>query len=53
MKALLNIITITISQCDSKDLTKIWLDRLERYVKYLLIVSEVWKTKNEQYFGQV
>jgi hypothetical protein len=47
MKALMNIICITIEQTDSNEHTYIWLDRLERYVKHLLIVSEIWKNKND------
>ena len=30
-----------------------WLNRLERFVKHLFIVSEVWKSKNEQLYSQV
>ena len=53
MRALMNIICISIEQTDTKLLTQIWLDRLERYVKLLLIVSENWRSKNEQHYNQV
>ena len=53
MKALMNIICITIEQTDTSQQTYQWLDRLERFVKHLLIISEVWKSKNEQYYAQV
>ena len=53
MKALINIICITIEQTDTKELTRVWLDRLERLVKHLIIVSELWKSKNEQFYSQV
>lgn len=33
--------------------TYIWLDRLERFVKHLIIVSEVWKSKNAQNYSLV
>ena len=41
MKALMNILCITIEQTDSIELTSTWLDRFERFVKHLLVVSEV------------
>jgi len=50
MKSLMNIICITINQTDTSDQTSLWLGRLERFVKLLLIVSETWKVKNETYF---
>ena len=49
----MNIICISIEQTDTKPLTQIWLDRLERYVKLLLVVSENWRSKNEQQYSQV
>lgn len=51
MKALMNIICITIEQTDTNMQTYIWLDRLERFVKHLIIVSEVWKSKNAQNYS--
>ena len=53
MKALMNIICLAISQSYNKDLTIVWLDRLERFVKQLLIVSEAWKLKTDSYNSSV
>ena len=53
MKALMNIMCITLTQADTCQMTYVWLDRLERFVKHLIVVSEVWKNKNEQFYGQV
>jgi hypothetical protein len=50
MKALINILCLTINQTDLKDVTAVWLDRLERFVKLLLIVSANWTNKNQAYF---
>ena len=53
MTALMNIICLTISQSYSKELTLTWLERLEGYVKQLLMVSEAYKNKTDQYYGSV
>jgi hypothetical protein len=29
--------------CDTKEQTLVWLDRLERFLKHLIIVSENWR----------
>jgi hypothetical protein len=47
MKAIMNLICLAISQSYNKDLTVVWLDRLERFVKQLLLVSEAWKLKTD------
>ena len=53
MKALINIICITLEQTDTLDLTYLWLDRLERFIKHVIIVSELWRTKNAQHYSLV
>jgi len=58
MKALMNILCITIEQTDNIMYTQLWLNRFERFVKHLLIVSELsmtdaHKSKNEQQFASV
>ena len=53
MKSLLNILCITIEQTDTLNLTYLWLDRLERFVKHIIIVAELWRTKNAQYYSLV
>ena len=50
MKALINILCLAINQTDLKDVTALWLDRLERFVKLLLIVSANWTNKNQAYY---
>lgn len=49
MKAMMNLICLAISQAFNKELTVLWLDRLERFVKQLLLVSEAWKLKTDSY----
>jgi hypothetical protein len=53
IKALMNLICITLEMSDTKNLYNIWLNRLERYVQYLIIISEKWTFKNDQYFATV
>ena len=53
MTALMNIVCLAISQAYTKELTAIWVDRLECYVKQLLLVSEAFKVKNDSYFTSV
>jgi hypothetical protein len=45
MTALMNLICLAISQAYSKELTVVWLERLESYVKQILVVSEAFKGK--------
>ena len=53
MRSLMNIICISIEQTDTKLLTQVWLDRLERFVKLLFVVSENWRSKNMDHYNQV
>lgn len=47
MTALMNLICLAISQAYSKEVTVAWLERLEGYVKQLLMVSEAYKNKTD------
>lgn len=53
MTALMNLICLAISQAYSKELTVVWLERLESYVKQLLVVSEAFKGNKDSYFASV
>ena len=53
MKALINIMCLTISQTFLKEDSAKWLDRLERFIKFLLVVSANWTTKNQGNYALV
>lgn len=53
MKNTMNLLCITLAQADTKQLVQHWLERFERYVKFIMIVSETWKTKNLNYYNIV
>lgn len=53
MTALMNLICLAISQAYSKELTVVWLERLESYVKQILVVSEAFKGKQDSYYVSV
>ena len=53
MTALMNLICLAISQAYSKELTVVWLDRLESFVKQLLAVSEAFKGRQDSYYASV
>ena len=53
MKTVLNILCVTLTQADTKGSVLLWLERFERYVKFLMILSETWKTKHINHYNLV
>lgn len=53
MRSILNMLCIVLTQSDTPSLVQQWLDRFERFVKFLMIVSESWKSRmvNTLYAG--
>lgn len=45
MRTILNMLCIVLTQSDTPQLVQQWLDRFERFVKFLMIVSESWKSR--------
>jgi hypothetical protein len=58
---ILNMLCIALTQSDTKQLVQLWLDRFERFTKFLMVVSESWKsrlvttvyTTNQRKFSEV
>jgi hypothetical protein len=48
---IVNIISIGAAQSDSVVTLSVWLDRLERFTKLLILVSEVWKSSNLNFYN--
>ncbi len=42
---ILNMLCIALTQSDTKQLVQLWLDRFERFTKFLMVVSESWKSR--------
>jgi len=42
---ILNMLCIALTQSDTKQLVLLWLERFERFTKFLMIVSESWKSR--------
>mmetsp|Transcript_10521 Transcript_10521/g.10593 ORF Transcript_10521/g.10593 Transcript_10521/m.10593 type:complete len:342 (+) Transcript_10521:1526-2551(+) len=53
MNSILNLLCIALTQADTKSLIQVWLERIERYIKYLMIVSETWKSRHIKNYNQV
>lgn len=53
MKTVLNILCVTLTQADTKVAVLLWLERFERYVKFLMILSETWKTRHINHYNLV
>ena len=53
MQNIINLICISCSQCDSVQNLQVLLDRLERFTKFLILVSETWKSTNLDFYNQL
>lgn len=42
---IVNMLCIALTQSDTKQLVQLWLDRFEKFTKFLMIVSETWKSR--------
>jgi len=53
MKAILNMACLAITQADTKELLCTWLDRLERFIKFVIVISETWKSRHLQHYNGI
>lgn len=42
---ILNMLCIGVTQADTKHQVSLWLERFERFTKFVMIVSESWKSR--------
>ncbi len=45
MKVILNLLCIALTQSDTKGQVQDWLDKFEKFLKYIMILSETWKSR--------
>ena len=45
MGSMLSMLCIVVRQADTPHLVQLWLDRFERFIKLLMVVSESWKSR--------
>lgn len=43
---IMNMLCIALTQSDTKQLVTLWLERFERFTKFLMIISESWKSRH-------
>jgi hypothetical protein len=53
MQNIINLLCIGSLQSDSISNLQVWLDRLERLTKFLILASETWKSTNLALYNQV
>jgi hypothetical protein len=53
VQTIINLLCIGSSQSDSVSTLQVWLDRLERLTKFLILASETWKSANLPLYNQV
>jgi hypothetical protein len=55
LQAISTLVCLALTQAErEKQLTKLWLNRLEVYFKYALLLAELWKSgKNDPIFSEI
>ena len=55
LQAISVLVCLALTQAErEKQLTKLWLNRLEVYLKYALLLAELWKGgKNDSIFSEI